>query len=250
MRHYAEYSQHSVSMVKMDELTKVIRDENAKNKISYVIETGTFLGTGSTRMIAEAFLNENPQPDVITIEANWLHWKKAKKNLKNYNFVTPLWGLSVPNKEAIEFAKNDYALQHQDEFPEIYVDGGDDPLGFYIRELSGDFGYTRFKSINYVLKFLEERDKKKNFSGEDLLRKYLSKYKKESPLILLDSAGAVGLLEFNIVKEIMGDNKYYLLLDDIHHLKHFRSYEEIKQNPDYEILIVNEEDGWLFAKKL
>lgn len=249
MKSYNEYSHHSVSMVNLNNLTKILQDENKKNKIKYVIETGTNIGTGSTRMLAETFVKEDHHPEVFTFEANWRNWKKAKKNLKKYNFVKPIWGFSVPHKEASQFVKEDYALQHQDEFPDIFIDGGNDPLGFYLKELSGEFGITRFKSINYILKCFENKDKNINYSGEDLLRKYLIKYKKELPLIVLDSSGAIGFLEFKIVKEIMGNDQYYLLLDDIHHLKHFRSYAEIKQSSEYNILMIDEEGGWVFAKK-
>jgi hypothetical protein len=249
MKSYSEYSEHSVSMVNIQNLTEVIRDENKKNKINYVIETGTYQGKGSTRMIAETFVHEVSPPEIITLEANWRNWKKAKKNLEMYNFVKPIWGLSVPKNEAIDFVKGDYAIHHQDEYPDIFIDGGSDPLSFYLKELNGEFGYTPYKLLNYYLKSFEKRDRKIHFSGEDQLRKYLSKYKKESPIIMLDSSGAIGLLEFNIVKEIMGDDTYYLLLDDIFHLKHFRSYEEIKQDPSFKILMVDKEGGWLFAKR-
>lgn len=248
MKSYDKYSKHSVTMVNIDKLTRIIKDENKKNKIRYVIETGTYLGKGSTRVIAETFLDEKDKPEVMTIEANWLNWKKAKKNLKKYNFIKPVWGLSVPRAEAIQFAENDHALKQRDEYPDIYIDGGSDPLNFYIKELRGEFGYTRHKYLNHVLKFFENIDKKNKYSGENLLRKYLLKYQKEMPLIALDSSGAIGLLEFNTVQEIMGNNEYYLLLDDIFHLKHFRSYEEIKKNPAYEILIMDKDGGWLFAK--
>lgn len=247
MRSFDEYSLHSVTMVNIDRLTDVIQEENKKNKINYVIESGTNVGTGSTRMLAETFLHEDHQPEIITLEANWRNWKKAKNNLKKYSFVKPVWGMSVSTEEAIQFVKEDYALLHQDEFPDIFIDGGEDPIGFYTKELSGEFGNSRFKTFNYIMKQFENRDKKINFGGEDLLRKYLLKYRNDFPLIALDSAGAIGWLEFNIVKETMGTDKYYLLLDDIHHLKHFRSYEEIKQSSEFEILMVDEEGGWVFA---
>ncbi len=249
MKSYSEYSEHSVSMVNIDKLTSLIREENKKNPIQYVIETGTYQGTGSTRMIAETFAPEANPPEIITLEANWRNWRKARKNLKKYRFVNPQWGFSVPNQEALEFVRGDYALHHQEEFPDIYIDGGSDPLAFYLKELQGGFGYTPYKLLNRVLKYFEHRDQKTHFQGEDLLRKYLSKYRKQSPLIMLDSSGAIGFLEFNIVREVMGDQEYYLLLDDIFHLKHFRSYDEIQRDPSFKILMLDQEGGWLFAKR-
>ncbi len=249
MKPYEEDSLHSVSMVNIDNLKEIIKNENKRNKMKYILETGTYIGLGSTRMLAECFSGESSTPEIITLEANWRNWKNAKKNLRKYKFVIPVWGLSVPKEEALQFVKNDYAIQHQDEFPDVYIDGAGDPLGFYLKELSGEFGTTRFNFINYFLKILENRDKTINYRGEDLLRIYLRKYKDETPLIVLDSSGAIGLLEFNIVQNIMGKSPYYLLLDDICHLKHFRSVAEIKQNPEFRILMSDEKAGWLMAKK-
>jgi hypothetical protein len=248
MRAYSKDIHFSVSMTNLSQVSEIIKNENKKNRIRYVIETGTNLGLGSTKMLAETFINEEQPPEIITLEANWLNWKKAKKNLEKYNFVKPFWGLSVSKDKAVDFVKNDYAILHHQEFPDIYIDGGDDPKGFYEKELSGEFGYTRFKLVNLIFKYFENRDKKKYFGGEDLLKKFVSKYKKEVPLILLDSAGGIGLLEFKIVTETMGSDPYYLLLDDINHLKHFRSFKEIKENPSFTILAENVESGWVFAK--
>ncbi|MBU1678325.1 MAG: hypothetical protein KKD86_05640 [Bacteroidetes bacterium] len=249
MKPYEGYSYGSISMVNINNLINVIRDENKQNKIKYIIETGTYIGIGSTRALADIFINEENPPMIITIEANWRNWRKSKKNLQIYSFVKPIWGFSVLKSEAHEFILKDYALLNHDEFPDIFIDGGNDPLGFYLKELSGELGNSNYKILNFIIKYFENKDKNFNFSGEDLLRKYLLKYKYEIPLIALDSSGSIGLLEFNIVKEIMGVNQYYLLLDDINHLKHFRSYEEIKHNIGYKILMVDEQSGWVFVKK-
>ena len=41
---------------------------------------------------------------------------------------------------------------------------------------------------------------------------------------------------------------YLLLLDDINHIKHFRSYRHVKADPRFEVLGVDEREGWLLAK--
>jgi hypothetical protein len=46
----------------------------------------------------------------------------------------------------------------------------------------------------------------------------------------------------------MGNAEYMLLLDDVHHLKHFRSLRDIRINKSFEILALNLEHGWLLAR--
>jgi hypothetical protein len=69
------------------------------------------------------------------------------------------------------------------------------------------------------------------------------------PLVLLDSAGGVGFLEFKTVLQILEGSSFFIILDDIHHLKHFRSYAHIKSDPSFMILGENLQHGWVVAKK-
>lgn len=250
MKSYTDYAHHSVSMVNLGTLTEKIREEHRQNNITKVLETGTFIGLGSTRTLAEAFGTEKNIPEIYTLEANWRNWRKAVKNLQQFSYVNPVWGMSVSREEAIEFVKKDEAIKNPDNFPDIFIDGGDNPMAFYLRELSGEFGNSRYKVLNYYYNFLKERDRVDHYKGEDLLRFFLNKFKNDHPMVVLDSSGAIGLLEFNIVKEVMGDKPFYLLLDDIRHLKHFRSYEELKSGNGFELIQVDEEAGWAFAKKV
>ena len=66
-------------------------------------------------------------------------------------------------------------------------------------------------------------------------------------LIVLDSAGGVGHMEFQITDELMKNKAYYLLLDDIHHLKHFRGYDIIKNRDDFSIIDASDKNGWVLA---
>jgi hypothetical protein len=249
MRSYNEHEKHSVEMVNIKNLSEMLGEIHSKNRIDYVIESGTNKGTGSTKMLAEAFRVSTDPPRIKTIEANWRNWKKAAKNLKQYPFVEAIWGFSVPGSEAIDFVKNDDALLHHEKYPDIFIDGNENPMQFYLNELSGKFGSSRFKLLNLVLDFFESIDRKTKFAGEDLLRKYLAEHKDSKPMIVLDSSGAIGFLEFSIVKEAMDKSPFYLLIDDIFHLKHFRSYEHIKNDPAYKILMLDEDGGWVFAEK-
>jgi hypothetical protein len=49
----------------------------------------------------------------------------------------------------------------------------------------------------------------------------------------------------------MRNKSYYLVLDDIHHLKHFRSKEYIENHPEeFNLISMDIEAGWLIAKSL
>jgi hypothetical protein len=54
----------------------------------------------------------------------------------------------------------------------------------------------------------------------------------ESQLIFLDSSGGVGLLEFQRVRELPKEilNEKLIMLDDINHIKHYRSLQWMKEN--------------------
>ena len=227
-----------------DTLLNVLTECIDAEKVTAVIETGTYLGLGSTRTIAEAFLKTSLPNEFITIEANWSSWRKARQNLSQYNFVKALWGKSVAQQDAIRFISNDLVLKQHEKYPDIWIDDISDPGRFYIEEIMGklgDDGHRDFDLVRTCLKpFI--------YRGEDLLKKYLGRFRELKPLIVLDSAGGIGYLEFTIVLEIMSHHNYLILLDDIHHLKHFRSFQKISSDKKFTIIALNEEDGWVLAK--
>jgi hypothetical protein len=60
-----------------------------------------------------------------------------------------------------------------------------------------------------------------------MIKKYLSEMKNNNPLILLDSSGGVGYLEFKTTLDALNGKPFIIILDDIHHVKHHRSYLRI-----------------------
>jgi hypothetical protein len=77
----------------------------------------------------------------------------------------------------------------------------------------------------------------------NLLSKLIKDFYNEEMLIVLDSAGGVGNMEFQIIDELMKNEAYYLLLDDTHHLKHFRGYDIIKNRGDFSIINNSDKNG-------
>ncbi len=197
------YKNHPyASMVHDPELVNALPD------FKIAIESGTYTGLGSTLMLAEKKPNL-----ILTIESNFNYYSQALKNLAHLDFVLPYWGLSVGREDALKFiAENqDYYLEG------VYIDDPD-PIAFYTNEINQA---TAFK--------------------ENLLAYFLEQYKHKDPLILLDSAGGIGYLEYLEVRKIMGNLPHTLVLDDTHHVKHFRSrYEALKI---YNEVYYNEDHG-------
>lgn len=249
MRQYTSHPGYSMYMSDDKNLQELLKKTIKDKEITHVLETGTFQGKGSTRMVAEAFLNYRAPEKFVTIEANYFSWIKAVENLKPYPFVTPVWGLSLNRAEAIKFVEDDEMLKNADKYPDVYCDGGENPHQFYIKEIKGELGNSRFKILNKVYERKVKKEMKAHHKGDDLLVKYLTEMRGKNLLVLLDSAGGVGYLEFKKTIETLKDQSYLLILDDIHHVKHYRSYQDVKNSSDFTIIGENYTGGWVFAEK-
>jgi hypothetical protein len=109
-------------------------------------------------------------------------------------------------------------------------------------------GHLGERSRNPIKRVRELADRQRFHAGEDLLAKWLCEFKSFDPLIVLDSAGGIGYLEFSTVLKVMEGHPYLLLLDDICHLKHFRSYNYICSERQFAVLGERKESGWLLAR--
>ena len=245
MKSYREYALGSISMHDSAELRGLLRDVIAREHIAQVIETGTHEGLGSTRFLAESFPADAPPKSFITIEASWRHWRRAKRNLRRYPFVKAIWGQTLPLREAIEFVEHDDFIRHHERYPDIFIDDVEDPVGFYTRELRGELATARMGPRRQALRAV---DRWLRYGGEGLLAKFLLEVRDTNPLVLLDSAGGTGWLEFSALRQTMGDRPYVLLLDDVHHVKHYRSLEHVRRDPSFEIIGMDEHHGWMLAR--
>lgn len=176
-----------------------LNEEEFRNKVKEfskevdeIIETGSYLGNGSTLIFAET------GKPIKTIECNKNFYLTAIMNLRSFDNVKCLFGYSLKLNDMIEFIKND---NFYNENKNVYTDS-DNPKEFYLREIG------------------------KHKIEEDILWKLINNTKKQ--IIFLDSAGGVGYLEFKKVMSL-GDklkNKI-LIMDDINHCKHYRSVQEL-----------------------
>ena len=245
MRSYREYRFASMRMVDDGGLAPVLARVVTETGVSHVVETGTYLGTGSTRMLAAAFPSDRPPKSFITIEANWSSWCAARGNLAAFPFVTVLWGRTMSRRRALEFVRTDDALRNHEQWPDVFIDDTRHPVKSYTRELRGRLG-GKPRGLRSIVRFA--RDRLRRYSGEDLLSRSLRAVRERRPLILLDSAGGIGWLEFQTVLHEMGSAPYTIVLDDTHHVKHFRSLAHIRSDAAFTILAESEQHGWVVAR--
>jgi biopolymer transport protein ExbD len=187
-----------------DEIKKAIKQHDVKE----IIETGTNTGVGSTTILAKM---EIP---VFTLECNPANAEQAKFNLVSSPHVTIVNGFSLKKKDMVNFILSDKTGHPQN----IRVDALN-PTDFYLKEINFDV-------------------------PEDLLFPLIENDKNQ--LIFLDSAGGVGYLEYlkvmSLVKEQL--SKKVLVLDDIHHVKHYRSVLDLEQKG----YLVNKYDRFCIVK--
>lgn len=244
MKPYSEYSLGSISMHDSPELRQLLAEAIVRERIGHVIETGTFEGLGSTRFLAETFASTIVPRTFVTIEANWRSWRRARRNLRRFGFIRSLWGRSLQTRQALEFVETDQCLREHGRYPDIFIDNVEDPVAFYRREILGELGGVSKRLHRRVLRMF---DRAVHYQGEDLLERSLLPVRDEGPLVVLDSAGGVGWLEFQTMLRVMQHRRYHVLLDDVHHLKHFRSLAHIRADPAFRIIGMDERHGWVLA---
>jgi len=239
MKLYSDAPGASMTMANDPRLSELLVELIAERGIDVAVETGTYVGTGSTRFIAEAFRRGRPPKRFVTMEVNFTNWCFAKSNLRAFPFVDCRFGCSVEVDKALDFIRDDEMLHHHQDHPDIYIDDLNNPVEFYSREVRGvlDFLRTDVTANNDARRLL--------WDGEGLLASLLTHHRDHNPLIVLDSAGGVGFLEFTTALEVMGDRPYALLLDDIHHIKHIRSFRHIAAASDFRLL--DSRGGWALA---
>lgn len=247
MKDYALYPAHSISMSK-DEVFKATIDEIfAKNEVRFVLESGTFKGTGSTTTLANSIIKNKANIEKFyTIEVDKKFYNIAVKNLEQFSFIEPIWGLSVDKATALNFIENDEAINNHQNYPDVYIDTLNNPKQFYIDEIDGKLSKAARQS--FLKKLLSFGINKATVFTENVFHKLLPKLANSTSLILLDSAGGIGYLEFLTAIDYLKNSNYYIILDDIHHLKHYRSLEYIQAGNGFELIATSKKDGWAIAK--
>ena len=217
MKLYQNYEHASMLMVKDKPFLEALQTFSP----SVILETGTYLGTGSTSMLASL------KPEKLyTIECSFSNYTKAKENLRDLHFVECIYGVSVGIEEAKRFMASNQDIFMDD----VFIDDLN-PIEFYTNEIMG----------------MIAGDSEKEDIKQNILSDLLPKIADSNPLILLDSAGGIGFMEFLCVKDIMKGRPYILVLDDTHHVKHYKSKLFIQKDPSFQVVYNDDVHGRLIA---
>jgi hypothetical protein len=177
-----------------------------------VIETGTHVATGTTRIIGEAIREAGlTGVQFISIEVNPQYAQQARANAQAAQIPVDLrQGLSVPRSllPTPEQVRREYVEQVD---PAVFVDHPDHlRVQTYVAET--DFPYAH----------------------DDLLGIALRAWHGRPDFVLLDSAGHMGIIEYEYTLSLL-EGPCTLMLDDTRHVKHAQSVARIKQDPRFTI---------------
>lgn len=197
------------------EFRQAVKDLILEREPIRVIETGTYHGTGSTRALIDGLEAAGGDYTLLTIEVNPGHHGIAQMNLAGYSRVQLLNGLSIPRRllpSDLDTRTMIESLRSSD----VYVDHGEaERLQLYRGEVSFDV-------------------------PDDLLGKAMASFSGAPDLLLLDSAGHLGFIEFNYALSLLR-SPCLIVLDDTRHIKHYKSLQLMKRDPRFEILKESDE---------
>lgn len=191
-----------------------------------IIETGTYLGRGTTAILAEALRVAGLKATFFTIEVNPKYHAQARAYLESKGYsVKPLCGLSIPRRLLPDREQISFSLLQVAGEESIFVDHPDSVRAErYYQE-------TDFPNV-----------------PDDLLGRCLEAFDGRPDFVLLDSAGHLGWIEFQYLLERL-KGPCILALDDIYHVKHYRSFQRMQKDKRFEILTVSKEKfGFCIAR--
>jgi hypothetical protein len=205
-------------------LTRIVKERLP----SFIIETGTFHGTGTTAAVIRGIRESGHACRFFSLEVNPQHYATALSNLERNGdlpFVTVLNGLSVPRNllpdlENLHRELADAALE-----PGLYVD--------FPENIRADAYHaeTNFPDL-----------------PDDLLGLCLAECNGKPDLLVLDSGGHLGIAEFSHAFEKLSGPCVFAL-DDTLHVKHHESLRRIKADSRFRILENSDEKfGYCIAE--
>lgn len=228
----AEDYAHEKDLTKIDgdsEFARAIRQFFTLYQPRRIIETGTYLGTGTTRVITETLRDLGVAGAVFhSIEINPQHFTQAKANLRAAglaDFVNLQRGLSVPRQMLPTVAQIEASTVRQPEYDDIFVDHRE------ARRAGLYFAETNFSDC-----------------PDDLLGRCLSAFDNQPDFVLLDSGGHMGFIEFQYLIQRLAA-PCLIALDDIHHIKHHKSLQFMRRDPRFELVVESKEKfGFCIAR--
>ena len=212
--------EHLMAVDQHSEFSRVLFELFVRIRPQKLIETGTYLGKGTTLIIARALQNAGLDgAEFHTIEVNPIHYAQALGNLDQaglLNRVTLHHGLSIPREDLPNAEATRNSTIEGLEGLEIFVDHPQE---------------------SRVVRYLQETSHR---CEDDLLGQVLVGFDGKPDFVLLDSAGHMGYQEFcHLMRHVRGN--FYLMLDDVNHLKHYRTVQQIRKDPRFSLEIESPE---------
>lgn len=194
-----------------------------------IIETGTYMGIGSTSLIASLIRDLDIEDAIFySIECNRDLHDIALRNLYSGGYkllVTLLYGLSIPRDLLPSDGEIQEIMKKALDTPGIIVDhSGNIKQGsvFYSKETKCD-------------------------GPEDVLGELITRGGFDPDFVLLDSAGHVGTIEFKYLISILR-KPCAIALDDANHIKHFQSKKIVLSDNRFKVLFEsNDHTGSILA---
>jgi len=209
-----------MSVDALSDFGRALRENIRETKPKKIIETGTYLGKGTTTVIASAIRDfEIDFVKFFSIEVNPQYYRSAYIHLRDsglLGIVTLINGLSVFKQQLPD--KNEIKKKFLDtEWPEeVYID--------HSKDLRID-------------KYFEET----NFNVPDgMLINCLEKLDYSPDLVLLDSGGHLGEVEFDTLIPNL-KKSCIIALDDIFHVKHYNNLQKIKEDERFAFISLSRE---------
>lgn len=221
-----EYVKAGMNIDKGSAFSDAIRSIFQQTRPRKIIETGTYLGQGTTTIIAEAMRRFGIEGTFFTIEVNPEYYAKAKRHIQGRGYqVTALHGLSVPRSFLPTEQEIRKATVEAVEFEDLFVDHPEAVRAErYFRE-------TNFQNV-----------------PDNLLLLCLREFENRPDFVLLDSAGHMGFIEFQYLVQHL-EGPCIIALDDIYHIKHHKSFCLMQNDPRFEILVSSKEKfGFCIAR--
>jgi hypothetical protein len=216
----------AITVTSQSPFATAIIAEFKERKPRKVIETGTFEGNGTTRIIHMAALEAGVENlDFWTMECNPNSFSKALNNIvTNKLNVRALFGVSVPRR----------ILPSQAEIQKICVDTVYD--GVFIDHFDHNRAEMYFRESNNP------------FGPDDLLGLVLDHFQNRPDFVLLDSAGHMGFIEFQyLLSKLQGPCT--IACDDTGHFKHYKSLLTMKSDPRFKVLAEGTDKfGWAVSR--
>lgn len=174
------------------------------------------------KVIDEAKYQRRGIPSYKLCTPSFSNYVRMRKEFSGVPWISVHHYLPVKTEEAIEFLENDDVLINHHRFVDIKMDA-EDPIPFYTKEVKGKlFG-------------------DKVLPKDDFWRKEFKPNAKKLYMFILAGVGGIGWLEFQKMMLLTGQRKFYFLLKDISHVKHFRSLQYVKEDKLCRVMRMREE---------